>query len=353
MATPEQINENKRRQAYLRSLGYSAVPQDGSWGTWQENLWRRATTREKQYPVSPLGLLQRGWDTITGNTTYRVEHPEGEIRQAPKKEHSNLATAGAVAVTAGGRSTPYGIISTIPLAIGSALVLGNGPEIMRVVNNAGESMRSSIRSLVDDVVSKFDSEDREVPSQPTTASTSAQSASSTGAPKPPEEPDSTSNKRSIRDLLWRRSGKPSSGKLSKLKPSRATVENYGVRLPLYTGIAAPIVDLGLNAIGRAYTPDSVPYTMKFPLTKARFALERGALGLIGDAYKETPSNNPNGDTAPANPSALPAGFRSIQGINDATGQIVGQNAAGTRDTTITIEPLNRSRFNYSGNNKNK
>lgn len=341
MATQEQIKENKRRQAYLRSLGYKTVPQDGSWGPWQENLWRKATTREKQYSVSPLGLLQKGWDKLTGNTTYRIEHPEGEIRQAPAKKNSNLASAGAIAVTAGARSNPYGIVTTIPLAIGSALILGNGPEMMRSLDDAGRSMQSSIQNLIDGVVSKFDAiEDREVPSQPTTTPASTQSTSSTGGPKAPkEEPDSIKKKRSIRDLLWRRSGKPSSGRLSKLKPSRATVENYGVRLPLYTGVAAPVVDLGLNVVGRAYTPDSVPYTMKFPITRARFALERGTLGLIGDAYKDTaPQDSTRTNSTPTTSTDLPAGFTPIQGVNEA-GQIVVSSNSGNPDSIITLQDV--------------
>lgn len=82
-------------------------------------------------------------------------------------------------------------------------------------------------------------------------------------------------------------------------------------------------------------------------------------GFIGYKWLTSPSeapannaNNPNGDNAPADSTALPAGFRSIQGVNNSTGQIVVPNAAGRPDSVITIEPIKRSRFGR-GDNQNK
>lgn len=69
--------------------------------------------------------------------------------------------------------------------------------------------------------------------------------------------------------------------------------------------------------------------------------------------QNTPTNNPNGDnTAPADSTALPAGFRPIQGVNDSTGQIVVPNSAGQTDSVITIKPITRNRFGR-GNNQNQ
>lgn len=65
------MNEDyKYRQQVLKAAGYN-VPQDGSWGPWQENLWQEFNSREKEYPTTVWGLLQKGIDTITGNTTYQ------------------------------------------------------------------------------------------------------------------------------------------------------------------------------------------------------------------------------------------------------------------------------------------
>lgn len=79
-------------------------------------------------------------------------------------------------------------------------------------------------------------------------------------------------------------------------------------------------------------------------------------GFIGYKWLTSPSeapannaNNPNGDNAPADSTALPAGFRSIQGVNNSTGQIVVPNAAGRPDSVITIEPIKRSRFGRGDN----
>lgn len=207
MATPQQINENKRRQAYLRSLGYRTVPQDGSWGPWQESLWRKATTRNKQYPVSPVGQIQRGWDILTGNTTYRVEHPEGDIVPATQKTSPNMATVTTGAVATGTRANPYTAAGVVPLVIGSSLLLGNGPEIMRSLDDAGRSIKQKSRNLWGNIVSRFDDiEDREEPNFPPAPvpktedkpaakpSTENSDTTSTSTPEPPEPPEDDKGK---------------------------------------------------------------------------------------------------------------------------------------------------------------
>lgn len=191
---------------------------------------------------------------------------------------------------------------------------------------------------------RFDSiEERE--DQPVVTNTEAAQRTS---PAPPdnednnEDNDTTKNKkRSLLDLIWERSGKTSPSRFSKFKPSGATVRNYGVRLPLYTGVAAPIADLGLNAVGRAYTPDSVPYTMKFPLTRARFALERGILGLVGDAYKDSaPQDTTRTSTSQPQKGNLPEGFVPVTAIDPNTGNIIV-----AEDSTVSLqEPPDISRF---------
>lgn len=65
----QEAQENLRRQQILKLAGYN-VPQDGSWGPYQQKLWEQINTKEKQYTPSVWGLLERGYDTVTGNTTY-------------------------------------------------------------------------------------------------------------------------------------------------------------------------------------------------------------------------------------------------------------------------------------------
>lgn len=226
MATPRQAStreaeENKRKQAYLKSRGYN-VNVDGSWGPWQEQAWIKATTRQKQYPVSPWGLIQRGWDNLTGNTTYRVEHPEGEIR--PALVRSNASLAGAAVI---GLRDPRAAAAAVPLAIGSALFLGNGPEIMQSVSEAGRGLREGAQRTYNRLASYFYPEEAPDPAtqgESTTASSGATSAApsdttatvapGTTTPSPqPERNDSTSQGRrpSFRERLGDRIAGRSSG----------------------------------------------------------------------------------------------------------------------------------------------
>lgn len=62
------------------------------------------------------------------------------------------------------------------------------------------------------------------------------------------------------------------------------VRNFGVRVPLYTGAAAPIIDVAGNMVSASREPESQVHQWKWPLTSTRFSLERGAWKLFGDAY---------------------------------------------------------------------
>lgn len=237
MATPRRVSskeseENKRKQNYLRSHGYPNLAVDGSWGPWQEQAWIKATTREKQYPVSPWGLIQRGWDNLTGNTTYRVDHPEGEIRPAPIKNNTSLAGVAAI-----GLRDPRAAVAAVPLTIGSALWLGNGPEIMQSVSEAGRGLREGAQRVYNKLASYFYPEEAPDPatqgestttaSDATSADTTATVAPGTTAPSPqPERNDSTSQGRrpSFRERLGDRIAGRSSGQATG-NSSRSTPPN--------------------------------------------------------------------------------------------------------------------------------
>ena len=64
----EQYSLNKRKQAYMKAAGYN-VPQDGSWGPWQQSIWNKLTTRPKEYDTTLMGLKDAIVDKITGNDT--------------------------------------------------------------------------------------------------------------------------------------------------------------------------------------------------------------------------------------------------------------------------------------------
>ena len=67
------IKLNKLRQAYMKSLGYN-VPTDGSWGPYQQKIWDKLSTRQKEYDNTFVGLFNGLKDKITGNTTYKKIH---------------------------------------------------------------------------------------------------------------------------------------------------------------------------------------------------------------------------------------------------------------------------------------
>ena len=64
------IEKNKRKQQFLNQNGVK-VKIDGSWGPWQEQQYRRLTTKNKYYHTTPLGFLSYLYDKTLGNgTTY-------------------------------------------------------------------------------------------------------------------------------------------------------------------------------------------------------------------------------------------------------------------------------------------
>lgn len=72
-------------------------------------------------------------------------------------------------------------------------------------------------------------------------------------------------------------------------------------------------------------------------------------GGYSDQQNNTTDNSDEDNTA--NSTALPAGFRPVQGVDDY-GQIVVTNTAGQPDSAITIEPVTRNRFGR-GDNQNQ
>ena len=78
--------QNKRKQQFLNLNGIK-VKIDGSWGPWQEEQYRKLTTKDKHYNITPLGFLSYVYDKTLGNGTTYQEDPtfvkgySGEIKQ--------------------------------------------------------------------------------------------------------------------------------------------------------------------------------------------------------------------------------------------------------------------------------
>ena len=76
------IELNKRKQQFLNLNGIK-VKIDGSWGPWQEQQYRRLTTKQKHYNPTLLGFLSSLYDRTLGSGTTYQEDPfsEGEIKE--------------------------------------------------------------------------------------------------------------------------------------------------------------------------------------------------------------------------------------------------------------------------------
>lgn len=119
----------KQRQAFMKAAGYN-VPTNGSWGPYQQKIWDKLTTKQKEYDTTVSGLVSAIKDKITGNTTYKVDPTNQGIVQ--KRNFNNytkpstpfskamLGTWIPLATTIAGG---YGVISA-PLAAGAGLVGG-------------------------------------------------------------------------------------------------------------------------------------------------------------------------------------------------------------------------------------
>ena len=75
----------KQRQAYMRKLGYN-VPLDGSWGPYQQKIWDKLSTKNKEYDTTIMGLIQGLTDKLTGNTTYKKDPLESDQIYTTRKD---------------------------------------------------------------------------------------------------------------------------------------------------------------------------------------------------------------------------------------------------------------------------
>ena len=147
MATRQQIEQNKKKQAYLKANGVN-VKIDGKWGRWQEQQYRRLTTRPRAYVPGILGTMSKWYDKKFGDgTTYQINpFDNGKITEDTRSDtrrwidnqmrdpHSaigftvqNVAPAAAVA---------------IPLAVGAEYLPAAGTFVKGAVSTAFNAARN-------------------------------------------------------------------------------------------------------------------------------------------------------------------------------------------------------------------
>ena len=310
MATPkritkEQAEANKKKQQVLKDAGYR-IKVDGSWGPWQEKEYRKVISKENTnkanvgvmaLPMAGYGAAQLfggsialpslssfasslfpatiGALTLAGPAMgayelYRGVYPK--VQETPQERQERVYAPDAT-------RTSRPIISEFPIE-GNYLRPGIIGE--RYINPVLTRAASRSRQLATDTTATASGDTIGVGYRDTTTATrgGTTTAAPTNAPVP-TNPNDNKQKRGFRDLLWEGSGDNG--------PSRYPnfwryVRNYGIRLPLYTGLGAPVVDVVGNTIRASQEPSDYVHKWKWPVTSKRFALERGAWKLFGDAY---------------------------------------------------------------------
>ena len=81
----------KRKQQFLNQNGIK-VKVNASWGPWQEEQYRRLTTKDKHYNTTPLGFLSYlydktlwKWNNLLGRSFFLLKDIPGEIKPDNQK----------------------------------------------------------------------------------------------------------------------------------------------------------------------------------------------------------------------------------------------------------------------------
>lgn len=123
-ASQAELNRNKARQAYMKAAGYG-VPQDGSWGPYQQSIWNKLSTRHKQYDTTLMGLANAAYDKWRGLDTYTVDPlAKSSVRTYNPDEIDWNKTRKSQNKVVNALSDTYGPIvaaATAPSIIGAAL----------------------------------------------------------------------------------------------------------------------------------------------------------------------------------------------------------------------------------------
>lgn len=368
MATPkritkEQAEANKKKQQVLRQAGYN-IKVDGSWGPWQEEQYRKVISKGEGKPswanLGVMALPVGGYGaTSLLEGLGSVSLPSISIPSA-----STLAMAAPVALTSAGPA--YGAYE---LLTGKHHQIQSTPQERQAQVYASDATRVS-RPIALDFPRQVNSEligerfinpilSREA-NRSRHLATAAEAANDsvstvpvdtvrTSAPSVPPSPEPENNEDKKKDKkgnsnswfkLWEGSGTSSTPKHPNFWRH---VRNFGVRVPLYTGVAAPVIDVAGNMVSASREPEGQIHKWKWPLTSNRFSLERGAWKLFGDAY-----SNPVDSTGRNNPQVIlqsQEAVNPVQQIGDTIVPVPRRNAGRTTTSTPNqLDSINNAWF---------
>ena len=362
MATPkritkEQAEANKNKQQVLRQAGYN-IKVDGSWGPWQEKQYRKVISNGGRNPnqanVGVMALPMYGYGAT------QLLEGLGSVSLPSIPSASALAMAAPVALTLAGpaygahelltgkhhkiQSTPqerqaqaYASDATRvsrPIALDFPRQIKSGPIGERYINPILSREATRRRHLAAETANDS------VAAVPVdTVRTTAPSAPPPQEPENNEDKDKKGNSNSW-FKLWEGSGTSGTPKNPNFWRH---VRNFGVRVPLYTGVAAPVIDVAGNMVSASREPEGQIHKWKWPLTSNRFSLERGAWKLFGDAYSN-PVDSTGKDTTQvilqSNEVANPV-QQAIDTIVPIPRQNVGQT---TTSTSSQLDSINKAWF---------
>lgn len=328
--TKEQAEAIKKKQRILRQAGYN-IKVNGSWGPWQEEQYRKILPREKakkimskQANVGVMALPVRGYGAaqlLRGLGAAQLLEGLGSVSlpSISIPSASALTMAAPVALTLAGPA--YDVYEHItgkhpkiqPLTREERLAQVFAPDATRVSRPIVLDFPRQVKSApigeryINPVLSREATRSRHlataaeaakdsVATAPVdTVRTSAPSAPPSQEPENNEDKDKKGNSNSW-FKLWEGSGTSGTPKHPNFWKH---VRNFGVRVPLYTGVAAPVIDVAGNMVSASREPEGQVHQWKWPLTSNRFSLERGAWKLFGDAY-----SNPVDSTKVEQPQAI-------------------------------------------------
>lgn len=316
MATPKRITKkqgeaNKKKQQVLRQAGYN-IKIDGSWGPWQEAQYKKILPREKAEKAKKIMSKQTNVGVMAlpvgGAGAVQLLRGLGSISlpsiAIPTLSELAMATPGALTVgslasdiynRATGKFpkipaltpqerqaqvfTPDATRVSRPIVLDFPRQVKSVPIGERYINPvlSREATRSRHLATTDEAVRDS--------SNTLSVDTGRVAAPSTPpSPKPKNNEDKKNDKKENSNSwfkLWEGSGTSSTPKYPNFW---RYLRNFGIRVPLYTGVAAPAVDVAGNMVSASREPEGQVHQWKWPLTSTRFSFERGAWKLFGDAY---------------------------------------------------------------------
>lgn len=251
------IEEIKRRKALMRAAGLPVI-NDASWGSWQDGIWRQYSASQG---LSPVKSASRPGTYIT------QKQAQGEIRPAPSTMQK-LSQAAVLAIPATGTGTAVGgpiggaVLGTAAGLYGLANAFG-----INEIKGGANSVKNWVMGIPSTVGRWFGvNKDEEKPAE-------EKPAESTQEEKPAASSETPNNKKPNKKQKPSKQEPNNQPKHAKLKKAAKTA---GV-VAGTTAVASPVLDAAFNLASMGMEDDNTKHEWIWPITKTRFAIEKGIL----------------------------------------------------------------------------